>query len=61
MRTRGWGVRAAKPEAAIPRSPWFCSFCGTVEKREMGTAEGAAEHTRRGLGDQMANSNDETL
>lgn len=50
MRTRGWGVRAAKPEAAIPRSPWFCSFCGTVEKREMGTAEGAAEHTRRGLG-----------
>ena len=39
----------AKLESAIAGGPWVCSFCGIVEKQEVGTAEGVAEHTNKGL------------
>ena len=35
-------VYVGKPESAVLRSPWFCFFCGTVEKQEVGTARGGS-------------------
>ena len=33
-------VYVGKPESAVLRSPWFCFFCGTAEKQEVGTTGG---------------------
>lgn len=46
VRACGWcvcvraRVYVGKPESAVLHSPWFCFFCGTAEKQEVGTTGG---------------------